>query len=134
MIGNPDERPRADDPLRAFGDRLDDLDRRVAELAQIAERAPRGGRRDDAAIGESVGAEERAEALSRRIDLLVRRLDRVTSRVDEIARQVAGHEDALKIVCLLLKQIDDPYGFGESLDERILGCDEPSRTGERSEG
>ena len=36
-------------------------------------------------------------------------------------KRASDHDEALRIVCALLKEIDDPYGFGESLDERIFG-------------
>jgi hypothetical protein len=98
MTEKPDNRPAVEATLRALGDRLDLLDRRVADLARI---------------------EEGAALLSRRINMLIRRLERGDSRTAEVARQVADHEGALKMICVLLKQLDDPYGFGESLDEQI---------------
>jgi hypothetical protein len=58
--------------------------------------------------------------------LLISRLNSLTNRAIE-------QENALRMMCEFLKDLDDPYGFGQSLDERVLG-DGTSRTCGGEEG
>jgi hypothetical protein len=61
-----------------------------------------------------------------RLGHLGRLMDRIKRRVGEAEFQLAGlasqsseHEDSLRMMCAVLKELDDPYGFGAGLDEQI---------------
>ena len=55
------------------------------------------------------------------------RLGRVESCLKSLSSQAADQEEALRMICEVLKGFDDPYGFGQSLDDLIIG-DAPDRT------
>jgi hypothetical protein len=63
----------------------------------------------------------RLALLARWMDLLDRRLGRLGSRLAALSGEVSGHEGALRVLCDMLRELDDPYGFGLGLDERIAG-------------
>jgi chromosome segregation ATPase len=56
-----------------------------------------------------------------------RRVSQVESRLKSISNQAADQEESLRMMCEVLKSLDDPFGFGQSLDERVIG-DAPDRT------
>ncbi len=64
-------------------------------------------------------AEGRLVHLDRSIDRMKRRANDVESRLAFLARESSGHEESLRMICTILKDLDDPYGFGVSLDERL---------------
>jgi hypothetical protein len=74
-------------------------------------------------------AERRLVHLGRSIDRMRRRTSDVESRLAGLARESSRHEESLRMICAVLKDLDDPYGFGMSLDER-LAYDEADRTTE----
>jgi hypothetical protein len=55
-------------------------------------------------------------ALMKRLD---RRLRQVESRLTALANQAADQQESTRMICAILKDLDDPYGFGLSLDERL---------------
>ncbi len=55
------------------------------------------------------------------IDQLDRRVSQVESRLADLANQASDQGEAFRMMCSVIKNIEDPYGFGVSLDERILG-------------
>ena len=77
-------------------------------------------------------AECRLARLGRAAALLSRQVDDAASRLDELASRSCGHDHAINMICSILKDLDDPYGFGASLDER-LACESPERTQEEEE-
>jgi hypothetical protein len=48
-----------------------------------------------------------------------RRLRRIESRLSALAGQAADHHEAIGMITTILRDLDDPYGFGASLDERL---------------
>ncbi len=74
-------------------------------------------------------AEGRLAHLDRSIHRMKRRASDVESRLAGLARESSQHEESLRMICTLLKDLDDPYGFGTSLDER-LAYDEADRAAE----
>jgi hypothetical protein len=67
------------------------------------------------------------EAQARTISVLVRWVELLSEWVvqaersrAELNKKVDDHEDALRMLCRAVKELDDPYGFGESLDEQIV--------------
>lgn len=48
-----------------------------------------------------------------------RRLRRIESRLSALAGRVMDHHEAIGMITALLRDLDDPYGFGASLDERL---------------
>ena len=52
---------------------------------------------------------------------LDRRIGQIESRVSGLATRASDQQEALRMMCSVIQEIDDPYGFGQSLDERILG-------------
>jgi hypothetical protein len=69
----------------------------------------------------------RSEAIERRqaqamawMKRLDRRLRHVESRLAELAAQAADQHEATRMICAILRDLDDPYGFGVSLDERLV--------------
>jgi hypothetical protein len=103
---------------------LDELARRGAELAQVIEAVLESETHDGDGIARlaacrSTIADQRLARLVGWMVLLDGRLSSMELRLDGVSREVSGHEEALKLVCEVLKDLDDPYGFGLSLDERV---------------
>jgi hypothetical protein len=111
-----------------------------ARLVQGLQRALADGRLDLATIG-SIDLEELARRLASRSGVMDRRharvvawmkrvdrrLSRVEARVDALTNQAADQQESTRMICAILKDLDDPYGLGVSLDER-LARDESERT------
>ena len=79
----------------------------------------------------------RSSAKQQKLSQILRWLGEIDSRVNELESrlsQLANHasdqDQKLSMMCSVLKEIDDPYGFGRSLDERILGDAENGVTDE----
>lgn len=103
---------------------LDELALRGAELARGVEAVLRVEPLDVDGFVRLVAsrcliADKRVALLTNWMARLDGRLSRVESRLAALSREVLGHEEALKMVCEVLKELDDPYGFGLSLDEQI---------------
>lgn len=64
-------------------------------------------------------AEGRLAHLDRSIIRMKRRASDVEFRLADLARESSRHEESLRMICTILKDLDDPYGFGVSLDERL---------------
>ena len=47
------------------------------------------------------------------------RLCRIESGLKDLASRASNQEETLSMLCTVLKELDDPYGFGRSLDERV---------------
>ena len=124
---NPDELPRAAGEYRTLEFRIEALERCIADLHRVvAERTDLHGWADGpspSAVPELSPTETGESPLSLRLEQLALRLGDQERRSAKIASLVEGHEEALRLLCLALKEIDDPYGMGASLDER-LGLDE----------
>jgi hypothetical protein len=78
-------------------------------------------------------ADRRIALLARLAMLMARRLVAAESRSERLANEVSEHENALRMMCEVLQELDDPYGFGHSLDERIAG-DGPNQVSSGFEG
>ncbi len=101
------------------------------ELADLATRL------DRLAAAEAAEAKEIAILAARSTSILIRRLaaiDRRLSRIDgrlrreeyrlgNLSSRISDHETSLRMICEVLKQMDDPYGFGRGLDDRIANED-----------
>lgn len=64
-------------------------------------------------------AESQLARLGRAANLLNHRVDNAASLLDELAGRLYGNSNAINTICSILKDLDDPYGFGASLDERL---------------
>lgn len=61
----------------------------------------------------------RIAAIERRTTLISGRIGGWEARLEASEDRIGDHQKSLKLICELLKQIDDPYGFGRETDERI---------------
>jgi hypothetical protein len=52
---------------------------------------------------------------------LDRRVCKIEATLEDLANQASDQDHKLSILCTVLKELDDPYGFGRSLDERVFG-------------
>jgi hypothetical protein len=77
----------------------------------------------------SVGQQKLAQ-IFRWLDQIDSRVNELESRLSLLANHAAAQDEKLSMMCSVLKEIDDPYGFGRSLDERILGDAENGVTDE----
>lgn len=75
-------------------------------------------------------AEHRLTRLGRRMDGIKRRVSELESELSRVAGRSSEQEESIRMMCEVLKELDDPYGFGTSLDER-LAYDEADRTTEK---
>lgn len=122
MAANPEP---ARDRVPALEHRIASLERRIANLHRLLE---------GLVVGPGPSAEgerEREPLLARRVERLARRLidqERVSAR---LAASIDDHNEILRTLCQVLRELEDPYGLGTSLDERI-GLDDtpPDRDGE----
>jgi hypothetical protein len=71
--------------------------------------------------------ERRLAEFTRVIDRMNDRAGQIESQLNSLARLAIKQDNALQTICEVLKDLDDPYGFGQSVDERVLG-DGTSRT------
>jgi hypothetical protein len=78
-------------------------------------------------------AERNLAELGRSMDRMNRRFSQMQSQLKCLSIQASDHEEALRMMCEVLRDLDDPYGFGQSLDERIID-DGTDRTSEWEEG
>jgi hypothetical protein len=69
----------------------------------------------------SSAAQQQFSLILKWMDQLDRRVSKVESRLADLASQASDQGEAFRMMCSVLKEIEDPYGFGVSLDERILG-------------
>ncbi len=60
-----------------------------------------------------------AARLVRWMTRLDRRIRQVESRLTALADRAADQQEAIGMICTILKDLEDPYGFGLSLDERL---------------
>jgi hypothetical protein len=74
-------------------------------------------------------AEHQLTRLGRRMDGMKRRVIELESQLSRMAGRSSEHEESIRMMCAVLKDLDDPYGFGMSLDDR-LAYDEADRTTE----
>ncbi len=63
--------------------------------------------------------ERRLARIDQWMDRIDRRMSRAESRVASQKDQSSKHEESIRMICTVLKDLDDPYGFGVSLDERL---------------
>ena len=82
--------------------------------------------RDRPTAGDAEADQARIARWMMRLD---RRMRQVESRLAALAGQAADQQEAIGMICTILRDLDDPYGFGLSLDER-LARDGSDRTGE----
>jgi hypothetical protein len=110
-----------------------------AKLVRGLQRALADGRLDMDTVGDldlkelagrlasrSEAMEQRQARISRWMLRLNRRLRRVESRLAVVAGRAADQQEAIRMICSILQDRDDPDGFGLSLDER-LAYDEPDQ-------
>lgn len=74
-------------------------------------------------------AERQLGRLARRMDGMKRRVSELEFELSRVAGRSSAHADSIRMICTVLKELDDPYGFGTSLDER-LAYDEADLTTE----
>jgi hypothetical protein len=72
-------------------------------------------------------AEHQLARLGQRMEGMKRRVSELESQLSRMAGRSSDHEESIRMMCAVLKDLDDPYGFGMSLDER-LAYDEADRT------
>ncbi len=117
---NPTQRASRDDDL-------------ASDIANVRAREQRDA--DDAAIvlaKRLTRAEEQIAQLGRFLDRINQRMGQMETRLKRLSNQSSDQEDALRMMCEVLKGLDDPYGFGQSLDERVFGK-ETERTSDGEE-
>jgi hypothetical protein len=105
---------------------LDELAQRGSDLARILDNVLASEQHDADGFARLITC--RSTIADHRLALLVLwmtqldgRLSRLENQLDRLSIEVGGHEEALKLLCEVLKELDDPYGYGLSLDERIAG-------------
>lgn len=103
---------------------LEELSRREEELARGIETVLANEVHDPQNFARLMA--HRAAVTDRRLVLTARcvamleeRVRRLESRLDDASRDIAGHESVLRLLCEVIKELDDPYGMGTSLDDRI---------------
>ena len=111
---------------RAHSRRVRKLVREEAELASSVETALAGEHVDERSFARLLRA--RCSATRQGITLIFnwmsqldRRISQLESHVSGLANRAANQEDTMRMMCSMLEELDDPYGFGQSLDERVLG-------------
>jgi phage shock protein A len=106
-----------------------------AKLVQGLQRALADGRLDVETFGHldvnefarrlasrSRATERRHARISQWMTRLDRRMRQVESCLVALTRRMADQQESIRMICATLQDLDDPYGFGLSLDERIA-CD-----------
>jgi hypothetical protein len=73
----------------------------------------------------SPAAQQKLSHILRWMDQLDRRVSQVESSLRDLAGRSSEQDESIRMMCSVLKEIDDPYGCGQSLDERIFG--DPAR-------
>jgi hypothetical protein len=111
---------------RALRTELENLTRQEAELASTLETALAGEQLDEKSVAQLLRARcsatrEGLTLIFHWMDQLDRRIGQIESRVSGLATRTSDQQEALRMMCSVIQEIDDPYGFGQSLDERILG-------------
>jgi hypothetical protein len=111
---------------RAIRQVVENLVSLEAEIALGLQAALAGAHLDEEAFARLVQARcaatrETIMLIFRSLGQLDRRISQIESRVSDLAMRAADQQNELRMICSVLKEIDDPYGFGLSLDERILG-------------
>jgi hypothetical protein len=71
--------------------------------------------------GPPAAADQKLSKILRWLDQIDSRVNELESRISELASRARDQDEKLNMMCSVLKEIDDPYGFGRTLDERILG-------------
>jgi hypothetical protein len=61
----------------------------------------------------------RIAAIERRTTLISGRIGGWEARLEESEEHIGEHQKSLRLICELLKRMDDPYGFGRETDDRI---------------
>jgi hypothetical protein len=127
-MNNAAEKPASTvyrETTRAIREGLAQHTRQEAELALSLQTALAGERLDEKSVARLLQARcsatrEGMMLICRWLSLLERRISQTESRVSDLITRASDHDESLRLVCSVLKEIDDPYGFGLSLDERIL--------------
>ena len=106
-----------------------DLEKLAVEESELTlglETVLANGGLDEKSLAQFLQA--RSSAMQQRISLILgwmdqidRRVNQMESRLSDLARHATDQDHTLSIMCSVLKEIDDPYGFGQSLDEQIFG-------------
>lgn len=122
-ITNPDDTTRGTEELRNLARRVEALERRIASSDGAESPRSEGGRRAEGPAGPVTSGwfppDARDRSLCRRIDQLSRRLVEQERRSAELGAMVDRQRETVRLLCHVIKELDDPYGLGESLDERI---------------
>jgi hypothetical protein len=111
---------------RGLRDELERFARHEAELASSIDAVLAGDHLDEKSVAQLLRARCSATRdgltlLFQWMDQLDRRIRQIDSRVSGLATRASDQQEALRMMCSVIQEIDDPYGFGLSLDERILG-------------
>jgi hypothetical protein len=123
--------PMSRSKSHSLRDRLDALNHRTEIVAKLVEE--RISRTQDG-IGCSLDlialrcdlTDQRLNLMMEWMELMSHQADRNEGRDEVLSRRIDGQDKTLRLMCEVLKQIDDPYGFGQSVDEWIAGDDDDS--------
>jgi hypothetical protein len=69
----------------------------------------------------SLVPQQKLSSFFRWMDQLDRRMSQIESSLSDLANRSSTQDEAIRMMCSVLKEMDDPYGFGQGLDERIFG-------------
>ncbi|MHC5537379.1 hypothetical protein ACYOEI_03985 [Singulisphaera rosea] len=125
LVNTRREIPPPDGPRR-FRSSLDQLARQESDLEQAVQQALSTDAVEPRTLAtllakQSSIANRRLTLLTQWVSALDRRIGELGADSETHSGQIVEHEQALRMVCDMLKDMDDPYGFGLSLDERIAG-------------
>jgi hypothetical protein len=97
-----------------------------SKLSQSLEAALADESLEQKSLAQAVQAH--SAAMHRRVSLILRWMDQIDSRMNEmqsrlsdLANHASDQDETMTMMCSVLKDMDDPFGFGRTLDERILG-------------
>jgi hypothetical protein len=134
-LGEKDGGSPGPEESRGIRSQLARLARREAALAHGLESVLASGSFDGKEFarllaGQWSTIEHRLVWTLRWMDQLDQRMSHVESRLSTLTGQASDQEEALRMMCSVLRDLDDPYGFGVSLDERIMGDRQDPAPGE----
>lgn len=125
LVNTRSESPPPGGPRR-FRNTLDQLARQESDLEHAVQQALAADAVEPKTLAtllakQSSIANRRLTLLTQWVSALDRQIGELGTDSETHSEQIVEHEHALRMVCDMLKDMDDPYGFGLSLDERIAG-------------
>ena len=64
-------------------------------------------------------AEPNEAQIARWMMRVEQRMRRIEARLAALTSRAADQQESIGMICTILRDLDDPYGFGLSLDERL---------------